>query len=232
MIARGEYGVVYAEEGCAVKQVPMSDYAMLEVKALGAISHPNVVKLLRHGVVGGNLRMVFPLYPGTLAKGAPGLARDYLRQIRAGLEAIHASGYTHCDLKPSNVLVDGPRAVVADLGMAQKLRPGKQGELPVVCYSYRAPEIFSGDPYYTSAIDVFALGVLAFELLCHRELFMCKEKEMPAALVYFYTAIHPLSHDEFQVRFGGNMLEDEHATWRGMTAHSPLVRPRVADITF
>jgi serine/threonine-protein kinase len=111
-----------------------------------------------------------------------------LRQIADALEAVHARGIVHRDLKPANVLVeetlDGPVAKIADFGLSMLLSQGERAERPVPDASgnmrvtragrvmgtpeYMAPELArEGTPIHGS-IDLYALGVMAHELVVGR----------------------------------------------------------------
>ena len=105
--------------------------------------------------------------------------------IAAGLGALHAHGVGHLDLTPANVVLEidetSVRPVLVDLGLAgERTRPG--------CFHpvYAAPERFTeplrGSAVNPMAVDVYALGCLAFELATGRALFAAlSERELAAA---------------------------------------------------
>jgi serine/threonine protein kinase len=98
----------------------------------------------------------------------------YLDGILAGLEAMHAAGVGHLDLKPSNVILrDGVTPVLVDFGLSgRQLRPGC-GTL-----EFCAPEVIGVVPpdYQPGpqAADVYAFGCLAYELLAAETLFFAE----------------------------------------------------------
>ncbi len=100
-------------------------------------------------------------------------ARDFLEQIGAGLQALHRLDTVHQDLKPENVLIDADgRLRIIDYGSArvaglEELRVPWRRDAQVGTYGYLAPEVMQGYPG-TPAADVYALGVIAYELLSGR----------------------------------------------------------------
>jgi serine/threonine protein kinase len=95
-----------------------------------------------------------------------------LADVVAQLRIAHAHGYVHRDVKPENVMIDRRgRARLIDWGMGRHV--GSAGEdsarwTPgMATIWYRAPELFTGDPY-GAAVDVWALGVMAVEVVTGR----------------------------------------------------------------
>ncbi|QNI31740.1 serine/threonine protein kinase [Alloacidobacterium dinghuense] len=98
-----------------------------------------------------------------------------LRQIVAGLAAIHAAGIVHRDIKPNNIMLDGTgpdvRLCITDFGLARAL----ESELTVLnggavigTPDYMAPELFLGQPP-TQGTDLYALGVVLHEVFTGRK---------------------------------------------------------------
>jgi hypothetical protein len=108
-------------------------------------------------------------------------AFENLDGILAGLSTMHAVGVGHLDVKPSNVILrDGDTPVLVDFGLSgRQLRPGC-GTL-----EYCAPEVLGlvpdGHSPSPAAVDIYAIGALAFELLTGRQLFDADDETQLAA---------------------------------------------------
>jgi len=149
-----------------------------EAKTLAKLDHPNILPIydfeLNEGVAyltmplirGGTLRDILNRGPlDTLT------AWRYLREIGDGLQHAHDAGIVHRDLKPTNVLIhaDG-RAMLADFGLARGA--GQPTHLTTIGLAigtpgYMAPEQVMGHDVDKRA-DIYAMGVLCFEMLTGR----------------------------------------------------------------
>jgi serine/threonine-protein kinase len=149
-----------------------------EARRAAAVLHPNVVTVFDDGRDGAEAFMVMELVAGKtlrdiVAERGPLPAREVSRlvsQVAAALDAAHAAGVIHCDVKPANVIVD--RAGVAkltDFGIARAARDRDEQEL-LGTARYIAPERIEGGPV-TPRTDVYGLGLLAYELLAGRPAF-------------------------------------------------------------
>ena len=151
-----------------------------EGQAAARVQHPNVLAV--HDLVipeAGPPYLVTDYAPGGSLRdrtiNRPPLAGPEIVQIfdplLAGVAALHGVGVDHRDLKPENVLFDeGGSPLVADLGLARaddrETRYTQSGVLTGTP-AYMAPEQLSGGTP-TPATDVYALGVILYELLCGR----------------------------------------------------------------
>ncbi|MFI1990254.1 protein kinase [Actinoplanes sp. NPDC020271] len=147
-----------------------------EETALRAVDHPGIVQFHDLVVEGGTLALLMDFVDGPdlrrhLADSggrlSPAETATILAQVADALDAAHARGVVHLDLKPENLLLvrgsDPPEIRVTDFGVAALLMDadrGAAGGTP----GYTAPEIWQGAPP-TAAADVYSLGVLLVELV-------------------------------------------------------------------
>src|SRR5947209_1326741 len=149
-----------------------------EAQAAARLSHPNAVQVHDWGSSEGSYFMVMEYVRGrTLrevlaARGRlrPAQAAAVLGQLLAALEAAHASGLVHRDVKPENVLLTAAGDVkVTDFGisrMAEAGVPGQQTSSDLLgTASYVSPEQIRGDPV-DARTDLYAAGCVLYELLC------------------------------------------------------------------
>lgn len=89
------------------------------------------------------------------------------------MEFMHSQGYLHRDIKPQNILVfnDGNVLKLADFGLCRRKIAAGPLTLEVGSLWYRAPEIMLGISEYNSAVDMWAIGCLLYELYEGRALF-------------------------------------------------------------
>lgn len=139
--------------------------------------HPHVVTVFDVGERDERPFIVMEFLEGgsvhdRIRAGRPPVARalEWLRQVASALDAAHAQGVVHRDVKPANLLLDeSERVLVSDFGIASAAGldtltlPGTV----LGTAGYLAPEQARGGPA-TPATDVYALGVVAFELLTGR----------------------------------------------------------------
>ena len=143
-------------------------------------SHPHIVKLHELVLERKLLHFVFEFcesnlhqYLSSSSAALPSpQAAELLAQLLSGVGHLHAHGFMHRDLKPENVLCDAAAThlKLADLGLARELRSRPPYTDYIATRWYRAPENVLGSPTYGPAIDVWALGCIAAELLTRRAL--------------------------------------------------------------
>lgn len=113
-----------------------------------------------------------------------------LDNVLAGLEAMHAAGVAHLDIKPSNVVLRaGEEAVLVDFGLAGRhLRPG------CATGAYGAPEVWGALENVESSpskADIYAFGCVAFETLTARELFQAESEMQQIAMHVSHDGLPP-----------------------------------------
>jgi tRNA A-37 threonylcarbamoyl transferase component Bud32 len=164
-----------------------------EGRMQAALEHPNVVTVYEAGSSDHGPYLAMGLVRGTtLARliddGALDTARtlDIVGQVADALDAAHALGIVHRDVKPRNVLVDGDdHAYLADFGLTRQ--EGAAGATATGTFlgtlSYAAPEVLRGDPGGAAA-DRYALAAVLFECLTGTPVF---PRPSQAAIVYAHT---------------------------------------------
>jgi tetratricopeptide (TPR) repeat protein len=186
LLGAGAHGTVYeardelSERTVAIKMLPRLDPEALfrfkrEFRVLTDLSHPNLVTLHELFVDERGAFFTMELVPGTdfmsWVRGEElevvdlARLRSALRQLAAGLHALHAAGRLHRDLKPSNVLVqpDG-RVLVADFGLVAELHAGHRAQETVGTPAYMSPEQAVGETL-SPASDWYSVGVMLYEAL-------------------------------------------------------------------
>jgi serine/threonine protein kinase len=166
-----------------------------EAQAVNMIGHPNIVDIFEFGELpdgrpfyvmelldGSNLRKLLHLH----GRFSPSEVIDIFEPICAALEAAHRAGVVHRDLKASNISVldDGAKRVVKllDFGIAKLLHPEANGAGLTEAGSmlgtshYMAPEQIRGEQVDARA-DVYALGVLLYQLLTGQYPFHSEQSE-------------------------------------------------------
>ena len=102
-------------------------------------------------------------------------ATQIISQIAPALDAVHAQDIVHRDLKPGNILFDGfGNPAISDFGIAHltAVTTDLTGSAIIGTPSYMSPEQVRGDDNLDGRSDVYALGVILFEMLTGRGPFM------------------------------------------------------------
>jgi serine/threonine-protein kinase len=148
-----------------------------ESRLAAELEHPGIVTVYDAGEVNGVLFIAMRFVRGTdlaalLAQRAP-LGVDetlsILGQVAGALDAAHAAGLVHRDVKPANVMIEGQRCYLADFGLTKRLRSSDSMQLTAAgqflgTVDYVAPEQIEGRPTDGRA-DQYALGCVLFECL-------------------------------------------------------------------
>lgn len=179
-----------------------------EAHAVANLSHTNLVAVYDTGADGGNYYIVMEYVPGQdlkklirhqaeIGQALPlNRVLELMIQICAGIGYAHRAGLVHCDVKPHNILITrDERVKVTDFGIARAVSESSQEIKSAVWGTpqYLSPEQGAGKPA-TPAADVYAIGVILFELLTNRLPF---QAESYAALVLKHVQEPPPSVTQF-----------------------------------
>eukprot|EP00282_Hemiselmis_andersenii_P001106 CAMPEP_0114133482 /NCGR_PEP_ID=MMETSP0043_2-20121206/13653_1 /TAXON_ID=464988 /ORGANISM="Hemiselmis andersenii, Strain CCMP644" /LENGTH=287 /DNA_ID=CAMNT_0001227069 /DNA_START=25 /DNA_END=885 /DNA_ORIENTATION=- len=151
-----------------------------EVKCLQHLEHENVVKLREVFVHGSSIVLVMEcmecsLHEALRARGHPigeAKAKGVMRAVLCGLEHVHSVGLIHRDVKPGNLLLSaGGDVKLGDFGLARThATPDRPYSYQAATRWYRSPELLWSAREYTSAVDVWACGLILAELLTNTPL--------------------------------------------------------------
>jgi serine/threonine-protein kinase len=202
LVGQGQFGRVYCASHrqtgrlFALKELDRDRFPthrfLRELRFLLSLQHPNIVTchaleqtltsryLVMDYCQGGTLRSLMP----EDVQLHPAYCLQLIADVLAGLEHAHSRDIVHCDIKPENILLTvephGWRAQISDFGIARisqglsKLDSGNTGSP-----AYMAPERFYGQ--YSYASDLYAIGVMLFELWLGRRPFSGVPTELRSA---------------------------------------------------
>lgn len=151
-----------------------------EITIAAALQHPHVVPLYDSGDADGLLYYVMPFVSGMSLREKLQKERELpvndavrlLRDVADALAAAHDHGVVHRDLKPENVMLSGRHALVTDFGVAKAVSEATAGDQTLTAIgltlgtpAYMAPEQATADPNLDHRADIYAFGVVAYELL-------------------------------------------------------------------
>ena len=180
-VGRGGFGEVYYAVSDAGRQVALKtiqNYEQIELRGIKQcmnLKNPHLVSVfdvrfndqqkpfvIMEYVSGPSLRDLIDASPGGLGEQK---AAFFLREIAKGLSYLHECGIVHRDLKPGNIFYENGMVKIGDYGLSKAISSGVHSgqTITVGTVHYMAPEIGKG--CYDSSIDIYALGIVLYEML-------------------------------------------------------------------
>lgn len=157
-----------------------------EIALAARLQHPHIVPLLNAGQAGGSLYYTMPFVDGESLRERMNRTRPMpiadvariIEEVASALAYAHDDGIVHRDIKPENILFFHGQAVVLDFGIGKALSAAvrdpndpaagriTQTGMSLGTPTYIAPEQAAADPDLDHRADIYALGVVAYEMLC------------------------------------------------------------------
>jgi serine/threonine-protein kinase len=167
-----------------------------EIMLSAALQHPHIVPVLSAGETEGDkgsaaTKLPFFIMPfvegeslrARLSRGPLSVREvvSILKDVARALVYAHGRGIIHRDIKPDNILLSGGSATVTDFGVAKAITASREGNKPqpqtrsgtitmvgtsIGTPAYMAPEQAAGDPNTDHRADLYALGIVGYEMLC------------------------------------------------------------------
>jgi len=153
-----------------------------EIQLAASLQHPHIVPLYAAGQAGDLFYYTMPVVEGESLRAK--LAREgqlpvdqavrLLCDVVDALAYAHAHGVVHRDIKPDNILISNEHAVVTDFGVAKAVSAASRGStltslgVALGTPAYMAPEQAAADPHVDHRADIYAAGVVGYEMLTGR----------------------------------------------------------------
>ena len=196
-LGRGGMGIVYRatdrrlKRVVAIKLLPpelgfrgdIRSRFLREAQTAAQLSHPNIVPIYSVDEREGLVYFVMACVDGptlALREHEEGqlpveVTRRLLREVADALAYAHARGVVHRDIKPDNILIDreSGRAMVTDFGIARAVQGGADSRLTATGVAigtpaYMSPEQAAGDREIDGRSDLYALGIVGYQMLAGR----------------------------------------------------------------
>jgi serine/threonine-protein kinase len=216
-----------------------------EIRVTAGLTHPHILPLHDSGEAHGLLYYVMPFVDGEtlrdrLTRGpmTSDAVLRLMREVASALSYAHRQGVVHRDIKPANILLADDHAVVADFGIARAVRRAREHEVrfhqrdatttitevgtSLGTPAYMAPEQAVGDVGLDHRVDVYSLGVVAYEALAGKHPFGSR----PAHAI---VAAHVTEAPEPLPTRGGDASPELAAIVMKCLEKDPDARPQSAD---
>ena len=180
-----------------------------EIQLAAQLQHPHIVPLLSAGEAEGLPYFIMPYVTGESLRarvsreGELPIAETVriLRDVVSALAYAHARGVVHRDVKPDNVLLSGGVAVVTDFGVAKAVSASSGGEssgmtslgVALGTPTYMSPEQATASPQTDHRADIYALGVMTYEMLTGMPPFTGRSPQAVLA-AHVVEEAHPVEH--------------------------------------
>jgi len=163
-----------------------NDRFFREIQVAARLQHPNILPLHDSGEASGFLYFVMPYVEGEslrqrLQRTGELPVHDAVKILVEVVDALayaHSQGVVHRDIKPDNVMLSGRHALVTDFGVAKAVSEatGRQqlttAGVALGTPAYMAPEQAAADPHLDHRVDIYAVGIMGYELLAGRPPFV------------------------------------------------------------
>ncbi len=153
-----------------------------EIQLAAKLQHPHIVPLLSSGEINGTPYFTMPFVEGESLRARLGRVGELpipeavriLREVASAISYAHKHGVVHRDIKPDNVMLSDEFALVTDFGVAKALSAStKPSDIQTLTGlgitlgtpAYMAPEQAAADPSVDYRADIYAFGVMAYEML-------------------------------------------------------------------
>ncbi len=156
-----------------------SERFLREIEVAARLQHPHILTVLDSGDAQGYFYYAMPYVEGETLRDRISRSGELpvheavrlLGEIAEALAVAHQAGVVHRDIKPENILLSGRHALVMDFGVAKAVTEasGRQqlttAGIALGTPAYMAPEQASADPQMDARVDIYAMGVVAYEML-------------------------------------------------------------------
>jgi len=222
LLGRGTYGKVFLyqqrEKSYAIKiQSLFSDNdlkvaTLRETVIMRRLYHPNITPLLKITITNNKLGLVMPARASDLDQlikdndklDSESVVKKRVYDLILAVAHLHSRNVLHRDLKPPNILYnsDDDRLEIIDFGSAKVLGCDGAGlSDDVTTIWYRAPEVLLGDQHYSYPVDVWAVGVIIYNILNHKHLFTeDNEHNMLTSIYKMFGLPRPIHGDIYPYR--------------------------------